>query len=150
MVCLGNICRSPIAEAVFQHIIKERGLEDSWFVDSAATSREHIGGGPDYRASRILKNHGIVYKHTVRRLCPEDFDKFDWIFGMDNSNIRDINAKKPANSKAVVQKLGDYHPNGSCIIEDPYYDSDDRGFEECYQRCLASINKFLDENSKNN
>lgn len=82
----------------------------------------------------------------MRQLCPEDYEKFDWIFGMDNYNIRDINRKKPANSKAVVQLLGDYHPNGSCIIRDPYYDSDNQGFEECYQRCVASINNFFDKN----
>lgn len=138
-----------MAEAIFQDAIKKRGIEDEWFVDSAATSREHIGGGPDSRTTRTLKKYGINnYNHTVRQLCADDFEKFDWIFGMDNYNIRDINRKKPANSKAVVQLLGDYFPGRKVIIEDPWYDSDMAGFEECYRQCLASINKFLDENHK--
>ena len=145
MVCLGNICRSPIAEAVFQHVIKERGLEDKWFVDSAATSSEHIGSDPDPRASACIKRHGIVYKHKCRRLTADDYRKFDFIFGMDKSNLSNIKRIAPADGKAEIGLLGDYHPKGKTIIHDPWYDSDDKGFEECYEKALASVNAFLDQ-----
>ena len=64
----GNICRSPIAEAVFLHAIKERGIEDQWVVDSAALGNWHVGGNPEKRALNVLKSKGIDYKHTVRQV----------------------------------------------------------------------------------
>ncbi|XP_053211631.1 low molecular weight phosphotyrosine protein phosphatase-like [Panonychus citri] len=144
MVCLGNICRSPISEAVFQHVVKERGLEDKWFVDSAATSNEHTGSPPDRRATACIKRHGIEYKHKCRQLCKDDYKKFHFIFGMDKSNLQDIKRKAPADGTAEIGLLGDYHPDGKTIIHDPWYDSDDKGFEECYEKALASVNAFLD------
>ncbi|XP_074604625.1 low molecular weight phosphotyrosine protein phosphatase-like [Brevipalpus obovatus] len=148
MICLGNICRSTMAEAVFQQAIKDKGLEDSWFVDSAATSTEHIGGGPDHRTLDVLKKNGIKnYNHVVRQLKAEDFERFDWIFGMDDSNIRNIERKRPkSGGKAIVKLLGEFHPDGKRIIRDPWYDYDMKGFEECYDLCVASINNFLDQN----
>lgn len=143
-VCLGNICRSPIAEAVFLHLIKERGLEGSWRVDSAALGPWHTGNPPDKRAMSTLKNKNISYSHRARQLTVDDFAEFDFIFGMDHDNIRDINKKKPKTSSAKVALLGSYDPQGELIIEDPYYDRGDEGFYECYEQCMRSCNAFLD------
>ncbi|KAH9407298.1 phosphatase [Tyrophagus putrescentiae] len=133
-VCLGNICRSPIGEAVFQHLIEERNLTDRWFTDSAATAGYHVGRSPDSRARSVLKRHGIETKHKAR-----------YIFGMDRENIRNINSKRPANATAKVELLGSYDPQGQLIIEDPYYESGEEGFETNYEQCLRSCTAFLDK-----
>jgi low molecular weight phosphotyrosine protein phosphatase len=143
-VCLGNICRSPIAEAVFLHVLKEKGKLDEWEVDSAALGPWHVGGRPDRRASKILQNHGIDYSHRVRQITKDDFNKFDFIFGMDESNMRTLNEKKPPGSKAHLILLGSYDPQGEHIIRDPYYDDDSDGFEKCYQQCVNSCTAFIE------
>ncbi|CAG2111682.1 unnamed protein product [Medioppia subpectinata] len=144
-VCLGNICRSPIAEAVFSHVLKQRGLEDKWFTDSAATGNWHVGNRPDSRALTVLRRHGVHTDHRARQLCDEDFDRFEYIFGMDTNNIDDINDEKPRGSKCVVELLGKYDPQKQTIIKDPYYESGDKGFETNYEQCLRCCNAFLDQ-----
>ncbi|CAM1306732.1 primo-1 (predicted) [Pycnogonum litorale] len=146
-ICLGNICRSPIAEAVFRHLIKQRNVGDEWTVDSAAVMGYHIGKNPDRRARDILKERNIEYSHKVRVLCEDDFKKFQTIFGMDDENIQDINSAKPKGSKVKVQLLGEYSPQNERIIRDPYYDGGDEGFRKVYEQCLQCCNAFLDENS---
>ncbi|VDM79079.1 unnamed protein product [Strongylus vulgaris] len=87
--CKRNICRSPIAEAVFLDIIKKRGLSDQWYVESAAIIDYHSGKPPDPRAMKTLEKFGITdYKHKARVTTTADIRDFDYIFGMDNSNIR--------------------------------------------------------------
>ena len=147
MVCLGNICRSPIAEAVFQHEIKSRSLNNSWFVDSAATADYHTGKQPDPRARETIKSHGIEYTHKARQLCEDDFTKFDWIFGMDNANVRDIKRIQPKGTKAKVEMLGNWDPQDLSIIVDPYYQRGSAGFELCFVRCTRAVKAFLDEHA---
>lgn len=142
-VCLGNICRSPMAEAVFKEITKQNGVSEKWHSESAGTGGWHVGCSPDSRTMAVLKSNGIQFKHSAQQLCKEDFNKFDFIFGMDNSNISEINRKKPNGSKAQVLLLGSFDPEGDTIIEDPYYDSDNRGFEKCYDQCMRSCKAFL-------
>lgn len=146
-ICLGNICRSPIAEAVFLHLIKENGKQNDWEVDSAALGSWHIGSRPDRRATKILKNHGIEYSHRVRQITRDDFHKFDFIFGMDENNMRALNEEKPSGSKAQLHLLGSFDPKGERIIRDPYYDDNDEGFEKCYQQCVRSCTAFLESHS---
>ncbi|KAK4877983.1 hypothetical protein RN001_010489 [Aquatica leii] len=143
-VCLGNICRSPIGEAVFQHLIEQRGLQDKWATDSAATGPWHIGKSPDSRARSTLKKHGIEYNGKARLLTRDDFNTFDFIFGMDENNISDIKAEAPRNSKAEIMLLGEFDPQGERIIRDPYYDSGAAGFEKCLQQCMRCCTEFLD------
>lgn len=145
MVCLGNICRSPIAEAVFQHEIEQRGLANSWFVDSAATADYHTGSQPDSRARATIKSHGIDYLHKARQLCDDDFSRFDWIFGMDDNNVRDIKREQPRGTKAKVEMLGNWDPEDQSIIVDPYYQRGSAGFELCFVRCTRAVKAFLDE-----
>jgi low molecular weight phosphotyrosine protein phosphatase len=150
MVCLGNICRSPIAEAVFDHVINERGLQDQWFTDSCGTGDWHVGRSPDSRSRSVLKSHRVKCSHQARQLCREDFDRFEFIFGMDKHNvdtIKEMQRKWKKDGCAKVEMLGEYHPNGTTTIHDPYYDSDNKGFEECYEKCLACVNVFLDKNA---
>ncbi|XP_050310959.1 low molecular weight phosphotyrosine protein phosphatase 1-like [Anthonomus grandis grandis] len=144
-VCLGNICRSPIAEAVFGQVVKDRGVESEWKIDSAALGGWHVGNPPDSRASKILKNHGISYQGRARQIEDNDFKEFDYIFGMDNNNISNLREQQPKGSKAKVLLLGDFDPEGDKIIRDPYYDSGSEGFEKCYQQCMRACNGFLDQ-----
>ncbi|XP_049810571.1 low molecular weight phosphotyrosine protein phosphatase 1-like [Schistocerca nitens] len=147
-ICLGNICRSPIAEAVFLNLLKQRGLTDKWIVDSAAIGPWHVGKAPDKRARSTLEANGIDYKHTVRQIRKDDFNQFDYIFGMDDENMENLKHQAPAGSKAQLQLVGAFDPKGERIIRDPYYDSDDKGFHKCYEQCVRSLSAFLDQQSK--
>lgn len=146
MVCLGNICRSPIAEAVFNHVAKSKSLDTIWKCNSAAIGPWHVGGTMDSRAARTLAKHGLPHeKHVVKQIKKEDFNTHDFIFGMDGENMRDLKRKAPSNSKAKVELLASYDPEGAELIRDPYYDSNDDGFEECYQTALRACIAFLDK-----
>jgi len=126
MVCLGNICRSPLAEGIMQHLAKENGLD--WYVDSAGTGNWHVGEGPDKRSTRTAKDHGIDLSQQVCRLFRvSDFDEFDHIFVMDKSNLSDILAKarNKEDEKKVKLLLSDK------IVPDPYYD--DTQFEPVFK-----------------
>jgi protein-tyrosine phosphatase len=119
MVCLGNICRSPLAHGILEHMAKEKGL--NWEVDSAGTGNWHVGEGPDGRSTRTARNHGIDISGQVCRLFSiSDFDEFDHIFVMDKSNLSDIlaMARTQEDAKKVRLLLGDK------IVPDPYYNDD--------------------------
>ncbi|KAJ1521590.1 hypothetical protein ONE63_003241 [Megalurothrips usitatus] len=146
-ICLGNICRSPIAEAVFAKLIKDRKLDGKWSVDSAALGPWHVGNSPDRRALSTLKKHNVPYDQCARQITKDDFETFDYIFGMDNENMSALNKKAPKNSKAELLLLGSFDPEGDRIIRDPYYDDDDAGFEKCYQQCMRSCAAFLDKHA---
>lgn len=142
-ICLGNICRSPTAEAVLNHVLKQRGYE-GWEVDSGAIGSWHVGLGPDRRAVNVMKRHNIPMDHKARQLTKEDFNQFDYIFGMDHENISDIKARAPKTYTAKIELFGSYDPKKELIIRDPYYDDDDKGFEKCYEQCLRCSEGFLD------
>ncbi|XP_037087937.1 low molecular weight phosphotyrosine protein phosphatase-like [Pollicipes pollicipes] len=143
-ICLGNICRSPIAEAVFLHAVTERGARDQWRVDSAALGDWHTGRAPDHRAQATMKRHGVPMDCRAHLVKRSDFKEFDYIFGMDEDNISELKDRAPSGSKAQVALLGMHDPEGELIIRDPYYDDGDEGFEKCYQQCLRCCNAFLD------
>ncbi|XP_012259804.1 low molecular weight phosphotyrosine protein phosphatase 1-like [Athalia rosae] len=146
MVCLGNICRSPIAEAVFADFIRRKKLYDIWEVHSAALIGYHTGKGPDHRAMTTIEKHGITdYTHQARPITTNDFHNFDWIFGMDEDNIRELERLRPNNSSAVIELLGSYDPEEERIIRDPYYDTDIQGFEKAYIQCVRSVAAFLEK-----
>ncbi|XP_015182306.1 PREDICTED: low molecular weight phosphotyrosine protein phosphatase-like isoform X2 [Polistes dominula] len=122
------------------------GLNDRWEVDSAAIIGYHTGKNPDPRAISVLKEKGITnYSHSARKITPGDFDKYDWIFGMDHENIATLNDLKPPNSKAVVDYLGKYDPLNELIIRDPYYDNHNDGFEAVFNQCTRCITAFLEK-----
>jgi len=144
-VCLGNICRSPMAEAVFKEVARQNGVADKWHAESAGTGGWHVGCSPDERTMTLLRDNGIRFEHSAQQLVKEHFHTFDFIFGMDHDNMSQISRKQPKGSKAQVLLLGSFDPQGDSVIRDPYYDSDNRGFEKCYQQCLRSCKSFLDK-----
>ncbi|XP_055994793.1 low molecular weight phosphotyrosine protein phosphatase-like [Sorex fumeus] len=121
-VCLGNICRSPIAEAVFRKLATNQNVLDKWRVDSAATSTYEIGNPPDYRGQNCVKKHDVPMNHIARQITKEDFATFDYILCVDESNLRDLNRKsnQVKNCKAKIELVGSYGPQKQTIIEDPY------------------------------
>ncbi|XP_044516862.1 low molecular weight phosphotyrosine protein phosphatase isoform X1 [Gracilinanus agilis] len=145
-VCLGNICRSPIAEAVFRKLVADQNISDKWSIDSAATSTYEIGNPPDYRGQNCMKKHGITMNHIARQITKEDFLTFDYILCMDDSNLRDLNRKvnQVKNSKAKIELLGSYDPQKQLIIEDPYY-GNDSDFETVYEQCMRCCKAFLEK-----
>ncbi|XP_043472484.1 low molecular weight phosphotyrosine protein phosphatase 1-like [Leptopilina heterotoma] len=146
MICLGNICRSPIAEAVFDDYIKKNNLEEQWEVKSAALIGYHTGKSPDKRAMTTLKEKGITtYSHAARPIKKDDFVNFDWIFGMDEENMEELERMKPKNAKAKLELLGKYDPEGEIIIRDPYYDSGREGFVKAFEQCTRNVEAFFNE-----
>ncbi|XP_063078485.1 low molecular weight phosphotyrosine protein phosphatase isoform X2 [Engraulis encrasicolus] len=147
-VCLGNICRSPIAEAVFRKLATDKGVVDNWRIDSAATSTYEIGNPPDHRGQACMKRHGVNMRHVARQVTAEDFQSYDFILCMDESNLSDLNRKagKVKNTKAKVELLGSYDPEKQLIIKDPYYGCDE-DFEKVYVQCVRCCTAFLEANS---
>ena len=141
-VCLGNICRSPMAEAVFQHRVNEAGLGDSITVDSAGTGSWHVGEPAHSGTRNVLKKHDIPYNGRARQLERRDFARFDYILTMDESNLRNVERMKPNDSETVTQRFMDFAP-GEAIREvpDPYYDG---RFEAVYQLVTAGAEGLLD------
>ena len=130
MVCLGNICRSPLAEG----ILKSKLPSDSFFVDSAGTGDYHIGKNPDSRSIAIAKKHGLdISNLRGRQFNVLDFDKFDIIYVMDESNYRNVLllARNEQDKAKVEFILNEVHPKQNYNIPDPYYGGND-GFENVY------------------
>ncbi|MEO1655619.1 MAG: low molecular weight protein-tyrosine-phosphatase, partial [Bacteroidota bacterium] len=129
-VCLGNICRSPMAEGIFKQMVNELGLDI--ICDSAGTSSYHIGELPDERMRLTAKNHGIDLTHRARQLAQDDFDKFQYILAMDQSNYQNImNLKIRVSSQAepTIKLIRDFDPHqGNKQVPDPYY-GDQEDFE---------------------
>ncbi|PWN96202.1 phosphotyrosine protein phosphatases I, partial [Tilletiopsis washingtonensis] len=106
-VCLGNICRSPMAEAVFAHLVDELGLKGRvGKVDSCGTGAYHQGEKADSRTLAVLAQHSIASSCRARRLRGSDFDDFTYVLGMDAANVRNLHAQKPRGSKAIVELFG--------------------------------------------
>ena len=143
MVCLGNICRSPLAHGVMEHLVKEQGLD--WQVDSAGTGNWHVGQGPDRRSTREARNNGIdISKQVCRQFSAHDFDDFDLIVVMDKNNQRDVlaQARNEENKKKVRLLLGDQE------VPDPYYDDAQFApvFKMVEEGCLKLIKEILADN----
>jgi len=130
-VCLGNICRSPMAEGIFQHLVDEAGLSDQIEVDSAGTSSWHVGERAHRGTRNVLHQHGIPYEGRARQITPRDFDRFDYVLAMDDSNLSDLRRMLPDGSQAVVRRFLDFADGvPTREVPDPYYDG---RFEEVYK-----------------
>ncbi|XP_062575434.1 low molecular weight phosphotyrosine protein phosphatase-like [Saccostrea cucullata] len=145
-ICLGNICRSPISEALFVDLLEKKGERDSWKVDSAAIIDMHVGKNPDKRTTRTLQKNGITsYSHKCRQIRTADFSDFDYIVGMDDDNMGDLNDLKPKNCRAKLVMFGDYDTDGSkTYVEDPYYSDDIQAFQDVYDKVYRCCRGFYD------
>ncbi|KAG1716004.1 hypothetical protein ID866_1169 [Astraeus odoratus] len=158
IVCLGNICRSPMGEAVLKHEAKKRGVDIK--VDSAGTGGYHIGEDPDDRTvttckkvktqcllprpdnmTPTSKQHNVPIDHSARQVQDSDFKDFQYILAADESNLRNLQRIKPSSTTAEVRLWGSYLDNKP--IADPYYGGI-AGFEQCFDQCTRLSNAFLD------
>lgn len=141
-VCLGNICRSPMAEAVMRHRIEQEGLADRIVVDSAATSSWHIGDPPHKGTVEKLTMEGIsTVGMKGRQLQREDFEKFDYIIGMDQQNVKDIQWILGRSSSEKIFRFLDLTDHRK-DVPDPYYTGD---FEETYSLVTDGCNALLEK-----
>jgi protein-tyrosine phosphatase len=122
-VCMGNICRSPTAEAVFRHLAPTLAPRLAVAVDSAGTHDYHLGAPPDPRSQRAARQRGIdMSQLRARRLAAEDFERFDWIVVMDERNRTDALSLAPASYSAKLVRLLDFAPDQAVRnVPDPYY-----------------------------
>ena len=146
MVCLGNICRSPMAEGVFHHLLQEEGLDDYVRVDSAGTGSWHVGESPDIRSIRTAAGHGVTLTGSARQLQSEDFRIFDYIVAMDRSNLENIEGfRDGSGGDAALYLLREFDPEGGpgAEVPDPYYGGPG-GFEDVYQMVERACRGLLD------
>lgn len=144
MLCMGNICRSPMAEAVFRHMVEQAGLSEKIVVDSAGTSGYHVGELADSRTLRTLERHHILYDGRSRKVCAEDFVRFDYILAMDRDNLRQIDHYLPTSQAKVTLFLSYAYHAGLLTydeVDDPYYNN---RFEETYETIRVGCKAFLD------
>ncbi|MEM7435633.1 MAG: low molecular weight protein-tyrosine-phosphatase [Myxococcota bacterium] len=144
-VCLGNICRSPTAEAAMRHLVDSEGLAHAFHLDSAGTGAWHEGEPPDRRATATAKRRGVTLEGRARRFDREDFSRFDYVIAMDQNNYRHLQELAPTESdRRRVVLFRDFDPDGprGAEVPDPYYGGQD-GFEHVLDVCLSAARGLL-------
>ncbi len=148
MVCLGNICRSPLAEGIMKKKLDEHGLTGT--VDSAGTASYHIGEKPDERSEEVARKNGIdISYQRARAFTRADFDRFDLIFAMDRENYNNIMrlARNDQDRRKVELILNRLYPGKDLEVPDPYYGGKD-GFENVYRMLEASCEQIAQSMKK--
>lgn len=139
-VCLGNICRSPMAEYIFKDLVSKKGMQGQFIINSAATSSEEIGNGIHYGTKRKLEEKGIQYgNHRAKKMTAEDYKNYDYIIGMEESNIRNILRIIGEDKEGKVYRLLDFSKN-SRDIADPWYTGN---FDKTYDDILEGCEEFF-------
>lgn len=143
-VCLGNICRSPLAEGIFLSLVEEAGLEEQFDIDSAGTGSWHVGETPDARAAMVASQHGVDLPSRARQLTEEDLERFDYVIAMDRENLRNIERMaESVGSEAEIQLLREYDGESEGDeVPDPYYGGAS-GFENVYAMVHRSCRALL-------
>ena len=141
MVCLGNICRSPLAHGIFEHVVKTKELD--WKVDSAGTGNWHVGKAPDSRSVAVAKKYNVdISQQCAQHFTADLFDKFDKIFVMDRQNYKDVISL--ASTQEQIEKVSLFLEDD--IVPDPYYD--DLMFEPVYKMIYNRCTILVKELSK--
>ena len=151
-VCLGNICRSPLAEAIFKSKIEEAGLANHFHIDSAGTSQYHIGELADPRSRKSAEENRLKILHRARQILRDDLEKFDYVLAMDRKNFQDILKLSPAeNHREKVFLIRQFCENGivaapeEADVPDPYFGGE-AGFKNVFQlldSCCANFLNYL-------
>jgi protein-tyrosine phosphatase len=145
-VCLGNICRSPLAESIFRHLVMERGVESEFEIDSAGTSGYHAGSPPDRRSVATARDRGIEVVGRSRQLSADDLGGFDLVVVMDAENLAQVQAVHAASGgRARVHRLREWDPDPDDFdVPDPYYGGE-HGFEHVHDLVHRSCEALLDD-----
>jgi protein-tyrosine phosphatase len=135
-VCLGNICRSPMAEGVFRRVAEQEGVLDLFDVDSAGLGDWHVGQAPDTRAQAAAQNRGIdISGQSARQIAPGDYDRFDLLLAMDGSNFDELIQLAPRGARHKIRRFLDFAPHvGIKDVPDPFY-----GCREGFDQALDLI-----------
>ena len=136
-VCLGNICRSPMAEYIFKDMVKQKGLEKEFYIDSAATSSEEIGNPVHYGTVEVLKKHDIpVVSHRAKQITLHEIETYDFLICMDDQNVRNLKRIAPNTYHGKIHKLLSY-TGSDRNIADPWYSGDfETTFQDVWEGCL--------------
>ena len=143
LVCLGNICRSPMAEGILREMIRREGL--SWTTDSAGTGDYHVGEQPDKRAMKAMRDQGIdISDLRARQIRPRDFEDFDLLLAMDASNLRNMLSVAPNGElRKKARLMMDFAPDhASREVPDPYFGGEE-GFAEVYDMLTIACGNVL-------
>ena len=148
-VCMGNICRSPTAEAVMRGLLRAEGLERAVAIDSAGTGGWHAGAPPDARAVAAARSRDVIVEGAARQVTAEDFEDFDLVLAMDRDNERELRARAPdAEARAKIRLLREFDPTavaaGELDVPDPYYGGPN-GFDHVLDLVEAACGGLLDE-----
>lgn len=149
-VCLGNICRSPLAEAVFRAEVERAGLSDRFEIDSAGTSDYHIGEPPDSRTVSTAASRGVKVEHSARQVMVSDLVEFDYVLAMDADNLRRLERLSSRSSgTARMALLRAFEPEQDGVeVPDPYYGGE-RGFEDVHdlveRACRGLLEHIIEE-----
>lgn len=144
-VCLGNICRSPLAEAIFNNKVEQAGMKTQFKSDSAGTSDFHIGELPDERTIKCANKYNLPLNHRGRQVNRTDFRDFDYILAMDDHNLRNLNNLKVRYGfdDKEIHLMRDFVPETQGMsVPDPYYGGEE-GFEEIYQILEEALDNFI-------
>jgi protein-tyrosine phosphatase len=142
-VCLGNICRSPLAEAIFKDKTRIKKLDQFITADSCGTSNYHIGGSPDHRTLANAMKNRITIEHCGRQLSVKDLEDFDFILAMDQSNYQNILRLEGSERYAdKVYMMRAFDPNGNGDVPDPYYGGE-QGFQNVFEILDRSTENFI-------
>jgi protein-tyrosine phosphatase len=145
-VCMGNICRSPTAEAIMRHLVREAGLDGDIAVDSAGTGAWHVGEERDRRSRAVAKKRGMPITGPARQFERGDFDRFDLVLALDEENARDLRRLAPTDeARAKIRLLREFDASAApgAEVPDPYYGGPD-GFELVFDICLAACRGLLE------
>lgn len=145
-VCLGNICRSPLAEAIFRTVVEEAGLGDRFRIDSAGTSGYHDGDPPDRRTTAVAARRGVRVAGTSRQVTGADLDTFDYLIVMDRENLDSVERlASHLGSSPDVRLFREFDPDagGETDVPDPYFGGPD-GFENVHDLVERSARGLLD------
>lgn len=146
-VCHGNICRSPMAQYVFQDMVNKRGLADQFYIDSKATSTEELGNSPHRGTVRKMNEMGIpMIPHRATQLSRRDYDDYDYFIGMDTWNMRNMNRILGGDSESKVYKFLTFGSDGRDIADPWYTGNFDETYDDIVEGCEGFLN-YLYENS---
>lgn len=144
-VCMGNICRSPTAEAVFRKCVQDAQLDDRISIDSAGTGDWHVGKGPDQRSCLAAAKRGYdLSALRARQVVEDDFRRFDLVLAMDHDNLERLQALRPADSRSELDLFLRRYKLGEDIVPDPYFGGDE-GFERVLELVERASAALLDE-----
>ncbi|MEM0938897.1 MAG: low molecular weight protein-tyrosine-phosphatase [Bacteroidota bacterium] len=141
-VCLGNICRSPMAEAIFNHQVKKKGLMNYFLADSAGTANYHIGEDPDPRTIETVEKHHIAINHKGQQFEKMHAKAYDYLVAMDSSNRANMKIRL-GNENKHIYLLREFDPKGYGDVPDPWYGGL-KGFDEVYHILDRSIKEFME------